>query len=304
MATVRNSLKNMPMPNPNKPIDPMRLRLVRHLWGVDLTHGLRHHLPRWRDVGYEALEVSIRFVPDREEFLSFLKDNDFQWIPQIFSNDFVAGGSPHEHLESLRTQIEESMDHEPLFFNAHSGYDNWSRAEAEDFYGGALEMEQQTGIPISHETHRSRYFATPWQTRHILELFPSLRLTCDFSHWVCVCERLLPDLGETVSLAARHCHHLHARVGFESGPQVPDPAAPEYATHLQAHESWWDQIWASQQARGLTNSWLTPEFGPPPYLHTLPHTRIPVADLADVCDWMARRQVRRFDSLAATTPDL
>ena len=41
-------------------------------------------------------------------------------------------------------------------------------------------------------------------------------------------------------------------------------------------------------------STLTPEFGPAPYLHLLPHTQTPVADLADICDWMARRQAGRF----------
>ena len=280
----------------------MKLKLVRHLWGVDLSHGLQHYLPRWRDVGYEALEISARHVPDRPGLLRFLKDNELQWIPQIFSNDFVAGGTVREHLDSLRAQIEEHLDHGPLFFNAHSGYDNWSPAEAEDFYGQALELEQQIGVPISHETHRLRYFATPWQTRHILQQFPALRVTCDFSHWVCVCERLLPDLADTIALAARHCHHLHARVGFEEGPQVPDPAAPEYATHLHAHESWWDQVWQSQQARGMADSWLTPEFGPPPYLHTMPHTQVPVADLADVCDWMARRQAGRFAGALVPAP--
>jgi hypothetical protein len=280
----------------------MKLKLVRHLWGVDLSHGLQHYLPRWRDVGYEALEISARHVPDRAGLLRFLKDTGLQWIPQIFSNDFVPGGTVREHLDSLRAQIEEHLDHGPLFFNAHSGYDNWSQAEAEDFYGQALALEQQIGVPISHETHRLRYFATPWQTRHILEQFPALRVTCDFSHWVCVCERLLPDLADTIALAARHCHHLHARVGFEEGPQVPDPAAPEYATHLQAHESWWDQIWQSQRARGLADSWLTPEFGPPPYLHTLPHTQVPVADLADICDWMARRQAGRYAAAGPGEP--
>jgi hypothetical protein len=280
----------------------MQLNLVRHLWGVDPSHDLQHYLPRWRDVGYEALEISIRLVPDRATFLRFLKDYHFKWIPQIFSNDFVPGGTVQEHLDSLRSQIEEQLDHDPLFFNAHSGYDNWSAAEAVDFYGRMLDMEKQIGVPISHETHRLRYFATPWQTRHILEQFPELRVTCDFSHWVCVCERLLPDLGDTIALAARHCHHLHARVGFEEGPQVPDPAAPEYATHLHAHENWWDQVWQSQRSRGLTESWLTPEFGPPPYMHTLPHTHVPVADLADVCDWMARRQVGRFAASVPITP--
>jgi hypothetical protein len=277
----------------------MKLKLVRHLWGVDLSHGLQPHLPRWRKLGYEALEASLRLVPDRTAFLDVVKAGDFGWVAQIFSHDFTPGGSTRAHLDSLRSQMEECLEHEPLFFNAHTGADSWSLAEAEDFYGQALVLEKRLGVPVSHETHRQRYFATPWQTRDILKTFPELRLTCDFSHWVCVCERLLPDLGDVIALAARHCYHLHARVGFEEGPQVPDPAAPEYAAHLKAHEGWWDQVWRSQRERGMAESTLTPEFGPPPYLHTLPHTNVPVADLASICDWMARRQHQRF--LAAST---
>ncbi|MEI8313791.1 MAG: hypothetical protein WCH98_23855, partial [Verrucomicrobiota bacterium] len=58
----------------------------------------------------------------------------------------------------------------------------------------------------------------------------------------------------------------------------------------------WNIIWQSQSARRLTESTLTPEFGPPPYMHTLPHTHVPVADLAEICDWMARRQRINFAS--------
>jgi hypothetical protein len=272
----------------------VNLVLVRHLWGVDLTSGLARYVPRWREVGYEAVEVSLRHVPDRGQFLRFLKEAPFQWVPQIFSHDFNPGGSVREHLDSLREQIEECLAQEPLFFNAQSGSDAWSAAEAEEFYGRAIDLEKRIGVPVAHETHRQRYFATPWQTRHILQRFPELRITGDLSHWVCVCERLLPDLGEIVALAAQHCHHLHARVGFAEGPQVPDPSAPEYAAPLAAHEAWWDQIWRSQKERGFARSTLTPEFGPPPYMQTLPHTDVPVADLAAVCDWMAQRQRDRF----------
>ena len=275
----------------------MNIMLVRHLWGVDLTQGVAHYAPHWRKVGYEALEVSLRQVPDRTRFLRFLKEASFLWVPQIFSHDFQPGGSVREHLDSLREQMEECLPHQPLFFNAHSGSDAWSAAEAEDFYGQAAELEERLGVPVSHDTHRRRYFATPWQTRDILRHFPALRITCDLSHWVCVCERLLPDLDEIIALAAAHCHHVHARVGFEEGPQVPDPSAPEYAAHLAAHETWWEQIWRSQAQRGFTRTTLTPEFGPPPYLQTLPYTNVPVADLAAVCDGMAERQRQRFDRL-------
>ncbi len=275
----------------------MKLTLVRHLWGVDHAHGLEHHLPRWRDVGYEVIESAFHISPDRDALLRFLKHSGWRWIPQVFSREFIPGGSVREHVDSMRSQIEDCLTYNPLFINAHSGSDAWSLAEAEDFYGAAIELEQQLGVAIAHETHRLRCFGNPWITRAILERFPSLKLTCDFSHWVCVAERLLSDCGRIIQLAAQHCHHVHARVGYEEGPQVPDPRAPEWAGHLAAHESWWDTIWTSQLQRGMEMSTLTPEFGPPPYLHTLPYTRAPLADLADICDWQARRQAERFAAM-------
>jgi len=275
----------------------MNLKLVRHLWGVDLKSGFDHYLPRWRDVGYEAVEASLRLVPDRSAFLRFLQDSGWQWIAQIFSREFVPGGTVREHLDSLQQQIEECLDSQPLFFNAHSGSDAWSLAEAEDFYGAMLDLERRVGLAIAHETHRMRCFGNPWTTRAILERFPNLKLTCDFSHWVCVAERLLEDCGAIIQVAAQHGHHIHARVGYEEGPQVPEPRAPEYARHLAVHEQWWDLVWVSQKQRGMVVATITPEFGPAPYLHTLPFTQTPVADLMEVCDWMARRQAARFASI-------
>lgn len=277
----------------------MQLKLVRHLWGVDHTHGLEHYLPRWQSVGYEAVEGSLRHSFDREAFLRFLKSSGWQWISQVFSREFMPGGTVKEHLDSLRGQIEECLAYQPLFFNAHSGSDGWSLNEAVDFYGATLEIEKSLGVTICHETHRQRYFGNPWTTRAVLEEFPTLKLTCDFSHWVCVAERLLEDCGAIIALAAEHCHHLHARVGHEEGPQVSDARAPEWQRHLAAHEEWWDQVWKSQRERCLAVSCLVPEFGPPPYLPVLPFTQCPVADLADVCDWVARRQAGRFSQTPA-----
>lgn len=275
----------------------MKLTLVRHLWGVDHAQDLEHYLPRWREVGYELVESAFHNSPDQAALLRFIKHSGWRWIPQVFSRDFVPGGTVREHLDSLRKQVEDCLAHQPLLFNAHTGSDAWTFAQAEDFYGDALEFERRIGIPIAHETHRMRCFGNPWTTRAILERFPDLKLTCDFSHWVCVAERLLEDCNEIIKLAAAHCHHVHARVGYEEGPQVPDPRAPEWQRHLAAHERWWDIVWSSQQQRGFTTSTLTPEFGPAPYLHVLPYAQTPVSDLADICDWQARRQADRFAGL-------
>ncbi len=272
----------------------MKLFLVRHLWGVDLTSGLKPHLAHWREIGYQALEFSPRIVPYTPELRRVLKDEGLAWIPQVFSNMKNGGGTVEVHLASLREQIEECLDGEPWFFNAHTASDAWSLDEAEDFYSAVKNMEEQLGVVINHETHRSRFFGNPWNTCRLLKRIPDIRLTADFSHWVCVAERLLADAGPIFSRVAQNCHHTHARVGYEQGPQVPDPRAPEWHTHLEAHERWWEMIWSAQQARGTDEATLTPEFGPPPYLHTLPYTQQPIADLDAICDWMARRQAQRF----------
>lgn len=111
-----------------------------------------------------------------------------------------------------------------------------------------------------------------------------------------VCERLLEDLNPLLKRCFERCIHLHARVGFEQGPQVADPRAPEVAAHLAAHERWWLGVWQAQQVRGLQVSTLTPEFGPPSYQQVLPYTGVPTSDLDAVCDWMATRQLRRFEA--------
>ena len=42
-------------------------------------------------------------------------------------------------------------------------------------------------------------------------------------------------------------------------------------------------------------STLTPEFGPYPYMPTIPFENKPVADLNAICDWMAERERDRFE---------
>ena len=282
----------------------MKLVLVRHLWGVDLSGGFTPHLPRWHSAGYTVLETSQRTVPDPAELRHVLTGEGFRWIPQVFSNMFQGHASVAVHLQSLREQIEETLDANPLIINAHSGFDSWTLDEAEEFYHQAAALERELGCVLTHETHRSRFFGHPWQTRRLLERVPGLKLTCDFSHWVCVAERLLQDAEDIIELAAEHAFHLHCRVGHEQGPQVSDPRAPEWAAHLQTHERWWHKVWQSQRRRGLQQTTMTPEFGPAPYLPLLPYTLQPVIDLPAVCDWIADRETKHFEASMAHSADL
>jgi len=130
-----------------------------------------------------------------------------------------------------------------------------------------------------------------------VDAVPELKLTADLSHWVCVCERLLESSEiDIVKKIAPRVHHIHARVGYEEGPQVPDPRAPEWKAHVEAHEQWWKIIWETQFSSGMKTTTVTPEYGPPDYLHTLPYTMTPVAKLWDICNWAKDRLRANFEN--------
>ena len=102
----------------------------------------------------------------------------------------------------------------------------------------------------------------------MLELFPHLKLTADFSHWTVVCERLLsgdPYSDALMRECANRSLHIHARVGSAQRAQVPDPMAMDSRRELRVHERWWDMIWHAARSRGDADCTLTPEYGPHPY---------------------------------------
>ncbi len=264
----------------------MKLKMVRHLWGV--TTPLAQALPEFKKIGYDLIECGA--PADTVGFKSLLSASGLAYIGQAFTG----GATPAEHFDAMRKQVDHLVGMGAVKINIHSGADHFSFQQAVDFYGKVAEYEKTVPTPIAHETHRGRVFFNPWITRDVLQAVPGIRLCCDFSHWVVVAERLLGDCESIIELAASRCVHLHARVGYDQGPQVPDPSAPEYAGALRAHLGWWTKIWTHQKNAGMTESTVTPEFGPPGYMHTLPHTNVPVSNLASVCDWTASRVREAF----------
>lgn len=273
----------------------MQLQPVRHLWGV--TEAWESVFPKIKALGYSHVEI---YLPewsdtDKKRLTLLTRQHGFGLILQ----GLTVGTSVREHLASLRGFAQAAKDLNANMLNTHSGLDAFSDSEADAFYSEVVEIEKDLPFPVVHETHRGRVFFSPWRTRDVLLKFPSLKLCVDFSHWVCVAERLNWDdaAHSIVNLCADRCAHLHCRVGFEEGPQVPDPSAAEYKTHLDQHFDWWNVVWKNQAARGVKVSTFTPEFGPPGYLHTMPHTQQPLADLWNVCEWMKDEVLRRFPKM-------
>jgi sugar phosphate isomerase/epimerase len=289
----------------------MELHIFKTLWGH--TGSLDEVIASCHQHEFAGLEGQVPESPaQRKIFRSKLARAGLGFIAEICTaGSYVPRrqATLSEHLESLQCQTEAALDCNPRFLTVIAGCDAWSVEQSVNFFGEAMAIAGKLDVPISFETHRSRSLFNPWTTRDILRQLPALKLTCDFSHWCVVCERLVGDEPDVLSLCAERAHHVHARIGYDQGPQVPHPAAPVHRGALEAHERWWTQIWRSQSARGMTVSTLTPEFGPDGYLHSLPFTNVPVADLTQINHWMAAREKKLFtetmmDRTGRSTPQL
>ena len=276
----------------------MKLELYKTLWGHDgdLTSAIRLA----KQAGFHGIEGP---APAAEcERIGFFETlGDTPWVAEVSTcttpGEYLP--QPHlpvsEHLASLECGVVSSLEGSPKFITSMAGSDAWDYDEVLEFHRGVLALEQRHGIAISIETHRGRPTFHPWQTAKLLDDLPGLNLTCDFSHWCVVSERLVLDQEpQLLDKLADHAFHIHGRVGYAQGPQVPDPRAPEHAEDLAAHERWWDRLLSGMASRGMESATFTPESGPDGYLHCAPFTRQPVADLWDINRWLGQRQLERF----------
>jgi sugar phosphate isomerase/epimerase len=201
-----------------------------------------------------------------------------------------------EHTQSFKKILDEASSkfkQKPLYINLHSGKDFFSFEDNSKIVEYSLQVGKQTGIPIYHETHRGRMmFAAPI-TNQFIKKYPDLKLTLDISHWCNVHESMLDDQPENISAALQRTHHIHARIGYQEGPQVADPRAPEWDYAVKAHFAWWDKVVAEKKKAGELITFLT-EFGPPLYMQTLPYTLQPLSNQWEINMYMMQLLRKRY----------
>lgn len=261
----------------------MQIKIYKALWGDAETKTTRADLQRMKDAGYDGIEFG-KPDADPETWRTWCRELGLDFIGMVF---------PLER-SAIDKEVATLKAYGPSKLTMHSGRDKMTFEQGCDFLKAAFDAEAKHGVPIAHETHRHRLFFAPWTTAAYCEKFPQLRLCCDFSHWCCVCESLLKDMEDWVNLACERAAHVHARVGWEEGPQVADPRAPEVQHYVARHEEFWDRIRAAHQQRGAAVMTINPEFGPPGYMPALPYTRQPIANLWDVCLYMKDRLRARW----------
>ena len=290
------------------------LRLIKTLWGIESPISTKL-LQSIKEEGYYGIEViRLAWLFDKDLLVNSLNEAGLAVVCQIHTaggyidnGDYVYCGSYDvtSHKENFRKQLKECIELIGLvqkggFINVHAGVDAWSNEEAKEFLEFCLTEIQDTAPPdivVTFETHRQRLFGNPFQTRDLLSFLSStlpisskLKLNADLSHWYCSCERVFnakddrdrwwPDL---ISKISQRCEYIHARFGWAQGPQMADPSAAECETERNLQIDVWKILILEREHKGVV--YMSPEFGPPPYMPVHPHSQEPVASLSDAVSY-------------------
>lgn len=240
-------------------------------WGNELP--LDEFLTKVKSDGYDGIEV---WMPGSEEAKKTLKEGlEKHQLKVIFLHGTNKSLPFEESLKNYETGLKEILTWNPVKVNNHTGNDFWTEDQNLDFIKIADTYSKKSGIPIIHETHRCRFSYNLPAAVSMLERFPDLKYNLDISHWMVVHERLIQKDNPFLQKIMPAVQHIHARVGFAEGPQINNPAAPEWENAVKVHLDIWEEIIRNSQDEIFT---ITTEFGPPPYLPTIPFTNQPIAD--------------------------
>ncbi|KAB1158056.1 sugar phosphate isomerase/epimerase family protein [Flavobacterium luteum] len=237
------------------------------------------------DAGFDGAELFLNPI-DRttDEFLLAIENirkqkPDFYFI--TLQLPFPKTDTVGAHIKVMEENFRNLAELNPLFINSHTGKDYFSFDDNCRIIDAAMNFSSKNGIRILHETHRGRFSFHAASLIPYLNTFPQIELVGDFSHFCTVSESMLEDQQEIISQIIPHVAHIHARLGFEQGPQVNDPQAPEWHGHLEKFLFWWQQIITTRKVGGQSLFTISPEFGPIPYMPTLPYTQKPLSNQWD-----------------------
>jgi sugar phosphate isomerase/epimerase len=271
-ATMMSSLESFS--TPFKPIEAPGYKLLVFATNWGFAGSWDEFCSRIKAEGYDGAEAWYPAdANERKVFLEAFEKHNLKFGLLVGSGE----RDYNTHLAQFRTNLSAAAQLKPVYINCHSGRDHFSIEQNQPFIDATIRTAETTGVPVYHETHRSRILYAAPVAKQFMDKNPKLRITLDISHWCCVHESLLDDQPETVSLALKRTDHIHARIGHPEGPQVGDPRAPEWKRCVEAHFAWWDTVVTQKKSEGKVLTILT-EFGPVDYMPALPFSRQPVAD--------------------------
>lgn len=242
-------------------------------WGFN--EQIETFVKKAKSSGYDGVEIwapkdSIKQI----EISNILNNYNMKVI-------FLCGSNPSltfkKSLDEYEKYLKNTLELRPIAVNSHTGSDFYNFNQNMAFLELAEKLSNEYKIPVYHETHRGRFSYSIPETIRYLEKKETLNLTLDISHWIVVHESLLDNREEFLKKIIQRSNHIHARVGFEEGPQINDPSAPEWEKVIERHLDIWEAViqktWNENKSATITT-----EFGPPGYMPTLPFTQKPVSD--------------------------
>ncbi len=292
-ALLLSSITSLAKLNPPKPVMSKNFELIILATNWGFEGSMDAYCNKVKQDGYDGIELLWPMEKaGQDELFSTLKKFNLE-VGFLCRGDQSNYNEHFDLFKKMTGAAATNTFQKPLYLNCHSGKDYFSYEQNQTFIDHTLQLSKKTGVPIYHETHRSRLlFAAP-AAKQYLQKNPDLQITFDVSHWCNVSESLLQDQPETMALALERTGHIHARIGHPEGPQVNDPRAPEWEAAVKAHLTWWDEIVTRKKKAGERLTILT-EFGPPDYMPTAPYTHKPLADQWAINVYMLNMLRKRY----------
>jgi sugar phosphate isomerase/epimerase len=270
----------------------MNIKFFCPKWGSDQLSAFEL-LKKAKETGYDGIEYAVRRGHSQTELQNLFSSAEELGMLLIAQHYDTVEADYELHEQLYKDWFEKIKPFPFIKINSQTGRDCFSFAQNCRLINIAAKYEEKSGIQVIHETHRGKFSFAAHVTKDYLLKKPNLRLTLDLSHWVNVAESWLEDQTTTIELAISRADHIHARVGYVQGPQVPDPQAPEWQSALEIHLAWWDIV-VKMHTENNTCLTITPEFGPYPYLIEMPYTRQPLAMPWEVNAWMLNLLKKRY----------
>ncbi len=245
------------------------------------------------DAGYDGTEI---YLPARRDSAQEIRRLHAAAGLGMVAHISTEGNTVEDHLRSLEAHYLKAVEIEPWCVNSHTGRDHFSFEDSLRIFEKGQILIEKHGVPVFHETHRGRALFSIPAARSFLRAIPGLQLTADFSHWVCVHESDLSDQPEGLDAAISAAHHIHARVGFDEGPQISDPRNPLHEPWLRLFTSWWKRIVRLRRDEDREFLTISPEFGPVPYMPLNGRSQVAVADAWEINLWMLSYLRRELDA--------
>jgi len=277
----------------------MDLKIFRTMWGYSGDYASAFEYAR--EHGFAGIEGPVpATISEAELFARLLERYQLDYIAEIATTGSYVPDrrlTLEDHINDLAANLDRLTPLQPVLITCLGGCDAWPLAQSIDFLSRAAALANGYDYQISFETHRGRSLFNPWITRQIVDALPEIRLTCDFSHWYVVCEGLQQTEQAIIASLLDNAEHIHSRVGYAQGPQVPDPRSEVYAIELDQHLGWWNAIWQQHRLQGREYTTATPEFGPDGYDYRDPGTGITLIAPDLLNRWMADRLRSQFKEL-------